>query len=87
MTPIERMNKLMKGLSWDEAEEVCREMMARCVAYHVFVCHDGEEFMHSWTDDIVNRSLEWSKKHSFELAAASVVYNRKKEVKDENDNS
>lgn len=78
MTPIERMNKLMKGLSWEEAEEVGVEILARCAALHFHVHGDGEEFVIGLGEKIVNETNRWSKEHSWELAIASVMSKRDK---------
>lgn len=78
MTPIERMNKLMKGLSWEEAEEVGVEILARTFAFHAYSVKDGEKFFENLMEKIALRADEWAKEHSLELAMASVRYNLKK---------
>ena len=82
MTPIERMNKLMKGLSWEEAEKVGAEILARCLARHKHVLKDEEKFLDDILEKICERCNEWSHEHSWELAIASVML--KQDIKDNN---
>lgn len=84
MTPIERMNKLMEGLSWEEAEEVGAEILARCFAKHKHVLKDEDKFMDNILEKICERCNEWSHEHSWELAIASVMSKRDKEKNDTN---
>lgn len=84
MTPIERMNKLMKGLSWEEAEEVGAEILARCLARHKHVLKDEDKFMDNILEKICERCNEWSHEYSWELAIASVMSKRDKEKNDTN---
>jgi len=42
MTPMERVDRSMKGMTWDEAEEVGIEILARCLINHIYVKGDGE---------------------------------------------
>lgn len=84
MTPIERMNKLMEGLSWEEAEEVGAEILARCLAKHKHVLKDEDKFMDNILEKICERCNEWSHEHSWELAIASVMSKRDKEKNDTN---
>lgn len=39
MTPIERVDQRMKGMSWEEAEDVGVEILARCLSLHVHDAH------------------------------------------------
>ena len=84
MTPIERMNKLMNGLSWEEAEEVGVEILARTFAFHAHSVKDGEKFFENLMEKIALRADEWAKEHSRELAIASVMSKRDKEKNDTN---
>ena len=79
MTPIERMNKLMKGLSWDEAEEAGIGICARCFAFHVYAKEDGGKWFETLMEKIANRADEWAKNEgSFVLAMNSVFLKREK---------
>ena len=35
MTPYERVDSRMKGMSWEEAEDVGVEILAKCLALHI----------------------------------------------------
>lgn len=87
MTPIERMNKLMNGLSWEEAEEVGVEILARCLSRHKHVLKDEEKFMDDIVEKICERCNEWSNEHSWELAIASVMSKRDKKDNNNGENS
>lgn len=72
MTPIERVDQRMKGMSWEEAEDVGVEILARCLSLHVHVRKDGEKYIDNLLKRVLERATEWTKEHSFELAMASV---------------
>ena len=82
MTPIERMNKFMDGLSWDEAEEVGVEILGKCMALHHYARKENEEYMMKVFRRICERADEWahSEYGAFVLAmAASANKHDKKE--------
>ena len=37
LTPIERVDRVMKGVSWEDAENVGIEILARCISFNFFV--------------------------------------------------
>lgn len=79
MSPIERSDRILQGLSWDEAEEVGTEILARCVALHVYARKDGDEYIMPLFERIVKRADEWAAKNSWRLACAAVAHKREKE--------
>lgn len=79
MTPIERVDQRMKGMSWEEAEDVGVEILARCISLHVHVHKDGEKYIDHLLKRVLERATEWTKEHSFELAMASVGLKLKQE--------
>ena len=79
MTPIERVEQRMKGMSWEEAEDVGVEILARCLALHTFARKDGVEWFERTTNRIIERMDEWRKDNAFVLAFASVANERQKE--------
>lgn len=81
MTPIERVDQRMKGMSWEEAEDVGVEILARCLSLHVHVRKDGEEYIDHLLKRVLERATEWTKEHSFELAMANVGLKLKQEAK------
>ena len=83
MTPIERMNKLMKGLSWEEAEDVGVEILARCIALHTFAREDIEEYLPKLFKRIRVRACEWARTEgSFPLAMAKSAVRHQKEIEE-----
>ena len=83
MTPIERMNKLMKGLSWEEAEDVGVEILARCIALHTFAREDIDEYLPKVFHRIRVRACEWaSHEGRFPLAMAKSAVRHQKEMEE-----
>ncbi len=72
MTPIERVDQRMKGMSWEEAEDVGVEILARCLSFHVHVREDGEEYIDNLLKRIFGRAIKWTEEHSYTLAMARV---------------
>jgi len=80
MTPFERVESRMKGMTWDEAEEAGIEILARVLALHVYARKEDENYLMS----VVNRMMERASKRADEwahtkfgaryLALASVGY-------------
>lgn len=79
MTPMERVEQRMKGLTWEEAEDVGVEILARCLSLHVCVHKDEEKYIDHLLKRVFERATEWTKEHSFELAMASVGLKLKQE--------
>ena len=60
MTPMERMEYIMTGASWDDGEDVRIEMLARCMALHVYARKEGEEYFWQLMERICKRADEWA---------------------------
>ena len=60
MTVKERMNYILKGTTWDDAEEVGVEILARCMALHVYSRKEGPEYMKGLLERICRRGDEWA---------------------------
>jgi hypothetical protein len=73
MTPMERVEQRMKGLTWEEAEDIGIEILARCLALHMFVREDLIQYTKRMNDRLFENAVKWAKSHSTELALASVV--------------
>lgn len=75
MTPIERVDKCMKGMSWDEAEDAGVEILARCMALHVYGRKEGSEYFQHLLLRICERGDQWAHEDNnpFILACASVA--------------
>ena len=99
MTPIERVDQRMKGLSWDEAEEVGIEILARCTALHVYARKEDGKYLAKLgdklsikTDEIMSllericiRGDEWAHEgyNASILAFAAVGYEEQMRKKSE----
>ena len=79
MTPIERVDQRMKGMSWEEAEDVGVEILARCLALHIFARKDGMDWYDKVLKRITERMDEWRKENAFVLAMAKSWYEKQKE--------
>lgn len=91
MTPIERMNKMMEGLSWDEAEEVGIEILARCAAMHVYAKKEEEDYIvnlsMSLTERICRRADGWAHEgdNSWYLALVATGFELRKRKENPNE--
>lgn len=83
MTPYERVDSRMKGMSWEEAEDVGVEILARCIALHVFAREDVEEYLPKLFKRIRVRACEWARTEgSFPLAMAKSAVRHQKEMEE-----
>ena len=80
MTPLERADKILGGRTWEEAEEVGVEILARCMALHVYARKDGKTFFKDIMHRIAVRGDEWAHEgnHPTLLAFAAVGYKYEK---------
>ena len=86
MTPYERVDSRMKGMSWEEAEDVGVEILARCIALHLFAREDIEEYLPKLFKRIRVRACEWARTEgSFPLAMAKSAVRHQKEMEEEKD--
>ena len=83
MTPYERVDSRMKGMSWEEAEDVGVEILARCIALHIFAREDIDEYLPKLFGRIRDRSFEWAKTEgSFPLSMAKSAVRHQKEMEE-----
>lgn len=78
MTPIERVDQRMKGMTWEEAEDVGVEILARCLALHMYARKDGVDRFDKTSKRIIERAQEWKDEgnNSWILAWAAVAHKR-----------
>ena len=78
MTPIERVDQRMKGMTWEEAESVGVEILARCTALHIYARKDSVDWFDKTSERIIKRALEWKDEgnNSQILAWAAVAHKR-----------
>lgn len=80
MTPIERVDQRMKDMTWEEAEDVGVEIMARCLALHVYARRDGPDYWKRTFKRIIERAQEWKDEgnNSTILAWAAIAYEKER---------
>lgn len=73
MTPVEKVDRALKDATWEEAEDAGVEVLARCLALHVYALKEGEEYFKTLMERIVTRGDEWAHEgnHPLVLAMAS----------------
>lgn len=60
LTTIERADKILKGVTWEQAEQVGVEILARCMAKRAYVNNNGEEYLLHLAESICKRADEWA---------------------------
>ena len=84
MTARERQEYILNGATWEEAEEVGIEILARCMALHCYAIKDGETYykktFNKLIERICKRADEWAHEgnNPFVLAMAAVAHKHKK---------
>ena len=76
MTPIERVDRVMKGASWEDAENVGIEILARCISFNYFVNKGGKENMEKLFARLGDRVQTWTDEHATQLAMGRVAKER-----------
>lgn len=76
MTPMERMEYIMKESTWEDAEEVGIEILARCSAMHVYAREEDDyvvDLTMKLAERICKRADEWAHEgnNPFVLACAA----------------
>ena len=76
MTPIERVDRVMKGASWEDAENVGIEILARCISFNYFVNKGGKGYMEKLFARLGDRVQTWTDEHATQLAIGRVAKER-----------
>lgn len=76
MTPMERVDRTMKGASWEDAENVGIEILARCISFNYFVNKGGKGYMEKLFARLGNRVQTWTDEHATQLAMGTVAKER-----------
>lgn len=78
LNPRELSDRMLKGRTWDEAEETGIEILARCSALHIYARKEGYEYMEHLMRRICERGDEWAHEpgNPMVLALASVGHKR-----------
>ena len=73
MTPIERVDRVMKGASWEDAENVGIEILARCISFNYVVNKGGKGYMEKLFARLGDRVQTWTDEHATQLAMGRVA--------------
>jgi hypothetical protein len=76
LTPIERVDRVMKGVSWEDAENVGIEILARCISFNFFVNKRGKGYMEKLFARLGDRVQTWTDDHATQLAMGRVAKER-----------
>ena len=76
LTPIERVDRVMKGASWEDAENVGIEILARCISFNYFVNKGGKGYMEKLFARLGDRVQTWTDDHATQLAIGRVAKER-----------
>lgn len=76
MTPMERVDRVMKGASWEDAENVGIEILARCISFNYFVNKGGKGYMEKLFARLGDRVQTWTDAHATQLAIGRVAKER-----------
>lgn len=76
MTPMERVDRAMKGVSWEDAEQVGIEILAHCISFNYFVNEGGREYMEKLFARLGDRVQTWINEHATQLAMGRVAKER-----------
>lgn len=60
LTALKRIEGALTGISWDEAEEVGVEILARVLAFHAYAKNDNVEYFEGLMKKICERADEWA---------------------------
>lgn len=72
LTPIERMNRMMKDISWEDAEIIGIEIVARCLAKRLLVDEVKQDYIDGVFLCIVSRAFNWAEDNTSAIACAKV---------------
>lgn len=73
MTPYERVEERLVGLSNEEVEDIAIKMLAQIVAKAVYIRGD-EQYIMQLVKRICEKADEFAKDHSLEIAMGKVIY-------------
>lgn len=73
MTPYERVEQRLAGLSNEEVEDIAIKMLAQTVAKAVYIRGD-EQYIMQLVKRICEKADEFAKNHSFEITMGKVIH-------------
>lgn len=78
MTPWERVEQRLRGLTNEEVEDVALKILAQLMAKHIHVFEDGKEYFHGFLEKLAEETVKYEREHSMELAMGAVFRDREK---------
>ena len=87
MSPKERMEYILDGATWDDAEETGIEILARCMALHVYARKDGMEFFNALMEKIAKRADKWAHEEGNTTYLAIAAVGHKLQLRENNKNN
>lgn len=87
MSPKERMEYILDGATWDDAEETGIEILARCMALHVYARKDGMEFFNALMEKIVKKADRWAHEEGNTTYLAIAAAGHKLQLREKNKNN
>lgn len=84
MTPAELVDQALKRRSWDDAETAGVEILARCMALHVYARKEGEDYFNGIMKRICTRADEWAHEPGIPTYLAFAAVGHELEQKREN---
>lgn len=85
MTPYERVEQRMKDMTWEEAESVGVEILARVLSLHLYARKEGEEYFTKLMNKISVRADEYAKTDQGSMTLAMAAAEWKREKKEQED--
>ena len=82
MTPIEKVSRVMKGMTNEDAEEVAVHILAQIVAKHVYVFEDGEVYLEYLAKRLMEATEKYTQEHRSELAMGYAFNKNEKEIRE-----
>lgn len=79
LTTYQKVERLLNGISNEEAEDVAVKILAQILAKHFYVMEDGKEYLLSLNEKLLSETKEFVKKYSFMIAISKVVNDKEKE--------
>lgn len=76
MTPFERVEPRLKGLTNEEVEDVAVRMLAQVFAKHIHIFKDGNEYYKKLQKHLAEETKAYILRNSYELALGSVAHDK-----------
>lgn len=82
MTIYEKVERILTGVSNEEAEEVAVKILAQLIAKHAYIENDLDAYNKGLWKKLTEAAIKFSQSHSLEMALAKAVHDKEKELKE-----